>query len=240
MLPASLLSLLIAKYEDEILKKQIPMMSFYMFDLDYCCVRGSNPYDPITSGYFKALYDEHIKSHVYTVEYCEKSGYGIDLYAPYSIKFKTNTNDVYCISYRAYTSNNDCDTNWNRKIAIYKITYWRNNEPSKELKFMFVNGGGCGGLVEYNGKAKPYNMSYIALDNDMNYMGHYFKGCLFENNKHKKMLTMRTKQLTDLINKNKTSKLPFFVNFLESIADPIMRLIYLFTYMPSVRVVSGK
>ena len=236
-LPKSLKDSVSAARIDVLANEKIPRLIFKRFDLDYCCVKDYlNPFDPITNAYFKALYDEHVKSHVHTITYCEESGYGLDLYAPEIIQFRTHTGDLYTISYGAYTSNQDSDSNWNRIVSIYRITYRRNNEPPKRLKFMFVNGGGCNGLVA-GGLATPYTMSYIALNNDMNYMGHYFKDFMFENYKHEQKFT---KQLSDLIDKNKTSPLPFFVHFLDYIPDPIMRLIYLFTYMPSVRVVSGK
>ena len=234
----SLKSLIITERENAIVSQQNPNMKFNRFNLYYCCKSSLIPYDPITNGYFKALYDEHIKTCSYSTVYCEESGYGLSLYAPGSIEFTTKTGDVYCISYNAYTSNCSSNSNWNRKIEIRDITYQRNGEQPKELHIIFLNGGGCCGLVKYRDNAsRPYTMSYIALNDDMNYIGHYFDRYMFKSVKHKQLFT---KQLTDLIDKNKTSKLPFFVNFLESIPDPILRLIYLFTYMPSVRVVSGK
>lgn len=238
-LPASVISLLIEKYENTIIEKQYPVLPlrFKMFRLDYCCVTDSMPYDPITNGYFYDLYSKYIESHKFKIMYCERSGYGIDLYAPDSITFTTKTHDVYYISYNAYTSNDSRHSNWTRMINIKNITYQRNDEEPVMLKFMFVHGHGCCALVDYDGNGNEYSMSYIGLDNKLNYVGHYFDEYMFKNEKHMQKFT---KQLMDLVEKHKTSKLPFFVYFLESIPNPILRLIYLFTYMPSVFVKSGK
>jgi hypothetical protein len=207
------------------------------FDLNYCCMGLTIGRDEthVTNRYFNKLFAEHIKSYKFSIEWSDHSGY-IDLYTPSSIMFTTTTNDNYKISYSAQTVGENIDSNWNRIIKIWRITYTRNDEPTKELKFMFVYGYGCRSLVR-DDKATAYNMPYIALDDNMNYVSHHFPAQMFNSDKHAQKTNA---QLTDLIETHKASHLPFFVYFLESISDPIMRLIYMFTYMPSIRVLSGK
>ena len=214
----------------------IPSRYSIGFSLDYCCMglSISEKYH-VTNRYFNKLFTENIKSYECYKEWSDHSGY-IDLYAPSSISFTTMANDNYEILYSAQTLGANIDSNWNRIVKIYGIKYKRNNETAKEIKFMFVYGGGCKPFIS-EGKATAYNMPYIALDFEMNYVGHYFPVRMFKSDKHAQKTNA---QLSDLIENHKTSNLPFFVYFLESIPDPILRLIYLFTYMPSVRVKSGK
>jgi CRISPR/Cas system Type II protein with McrA/HNH and RuvC-like nuclease domain len=79
------------------------------------------------------------------------------------------------------------------------------------------------------------NISYIRLDSSMNYVSHDIDD--YTSNINEKKFEAQLKMLLEM---QKTSTLPFFVLFLEHIEDPIKRLIYLFTYMPSLKVRSGK
>lgn len=211
------------------------------FWLAYCCpgIRigrvGDDDYDVTTNNYFNMLYMEHIKSYSCDTIESEHSGY-MTLRSPFMIDFTTVTGDTYNIRYDAYTCGDNVGSNWNRTIRISGITYSRNYEPAKKLKFMFVSDTGCSNLIK-NGITSKYDMSYIALDKEMNYKGHYFTPWTHKSDKHAHHVT---KQFAELFESHKSSKLPFIVYFLEFIPDPIMRLIYLFTYMPSIYVKSGK
>jgi hypothetical protein len=153
------------------------------------------------------------------------------------IRFTTFKDDTYELLYNAEAIGENTSSNWSRDLKISSIKYRRNNEPFKLLKFIFIYGDGCVRLIEHGKGPCEYSMSYIALDDDMNYVGHYFEK---QGGKQRKIAQHMGMQLVYLLEEHKTSTLPFFVYFLESIADPIMRLIYMFTYMPSICLKSGK
>jgi len=204
-------------------------------DLDYCC-RGDhsmclNEFEPgtITNGYFIDLYSRYVKEHCHKIRYCEDSGYGYALYAPDSISFTTHSGDKYKICYDAYTSNHCYTSNWDRLINISRIEICKNkNKKKKCLPFVFVYDI-CGKAVD------ELKISHIKLDSSMNYVSH----CIGDDTSHINKEKFEA-QLKMLLAMQKTSTLPFFVLFLEYVEDPIMRLIYLFTYMPSLKVCSGK
>lgn len=206
-------------------------------DIDYCCRGGNstclNEFEPgtITNGYFVDIYNRFVKEHCYQSRYCEDSGYSYELYAPDSISFTTHSGDEYQICYDAYTSNNCCTSNWDRLINISRIVIRKNDDKeTKSLPFVFV--------YDIHGEAiakSTLNISHIRLDSSMNYVSHDIDD--YTSNINEKKFKAQLKMLLEM---QKISTLPFFVLFLEHIEDPIMRLIYLFTYMPSLKVLSGK
>lgn len=204
-------------------------------DLDYFCRRNDDSLNEIesgiTNGYFVDLYSRHVKEHCYHTTYCEQSGYDYALYAPCCISFTTHSGDKYKICYDAYTSNRCSKSNWYRLINIYRIDICKNyDDKTKRLPFVFV--------FDDDRANDELKISNIRLDSSMNYVSHYIddhttKDRYINEKKFEAQLRM-------LLEIQKTSTLPFFVLFLEHIEDPIMRLIYLFTYMPDLKVCSGK
>jgi hypothetical protein len=207
-------------------------------NLDYCwrlpensmCLNEFEP-GTITNGYFIDLYSRYVKEHCHKIRYCEDSGYGYALYAPDSISFTTHSGDKYKICYDAYTSNRCGTSNWDRLINISRIVIRKNDDKeTKSLPFLFVYDGHGEAIAK-----SKLNISHIRLDSSMNYVSHYIDDYTSHINEKK-----FEAQLKMLLTMQKTSTLPFFVLFLEHIEDPIMRIIYLFTYMPSLKVCSGK
>ncbi len=243
-LPKALKRSVLAKREQILAQKNIENIHYTGFDLAYCHAEthiGISSEDTVTNRYFTKLFKENIKSCKTYIAWSDHSGY-IDLYAPSMIRFTTVKGDTYDILYSADAIGKNTNSNWSRDLKISSIRYKRNNETCKQLKFMFAYGYGCEQLIMDN-KPCEYSMPYIALDEDMNYTGHNFTtGRNFNRwcDKQCKIANYMDTQLANLVEEHKSSSLPFFVYFLEFIDDPIMRLIYMFTYMPAICVKSGK
>ena len=263
VLPISLLRLYIAEYEKQLYVQsyRATLVEANFFSISYChpkrligmvncrynCEHACEHYQEATYidfYYSKLICDMQIERLIYRNRHNFTSNYNAEIYGPDHITFTTPTDrsqsiaNYHYVSVCANISTKSISTS-NFPIVVPLVTYGivsnRTMSMIGQLDFIFINGTCCGSPIRSDGKHQSIGMSYIALDNNMEYIGHKFVCWDAKKNK------AYNAQIKALVEKRETSSsLPFFILFLEHVRDPIKRLIYMLTYMPSLHVRSGK